>query len=152
MPNKPTAPVWTEATRQGLNSLSHCLPFRLLIPNYVREELINFDIEQFQAMLQLSRPSSVESILTIINQNDLDESIDILTDLLGAFKCSSTHHELRVLFQSRFISIITGKRNERLERLRAKYQLDAVKIFTQVCPQSDERVLLIRSEQSEHII
>ena len=103
-------------------------------------------------MLELSCQSPVESILTIINQNDLDESIDILTDLIGAFKCSSTHYELRLLFQSRFISIITGKRNERLERLRAKYQLDSVKIFTQVCPQSDERVLLIRSGQCEHII
>ncbi|CAF0753494.1 unnamed protein product [Adineta steineri] len=151
--HKPTAPVWTDTTRQGLNSLSRYLPFRLLIPNYVREELIrNFDIEQFNAMLEVSCQSSIECILTIINQNDLEASIDILTDLLIAFKCSSTQYELRLLFQKKFLSIIAGKRNERLDRLREKYQLDMVKIFPQTCPQSDERVVLLRSQHNEYII
>jgi len=151
--HKPTAPVWTDATRQGLNSLSHYVPFRLLIPNYVREQLIeNFDIEQFNAELELSCQSSMESILTIINQNDLDASIDILMDLMIAFKCSSIQFELRLLFQKKFISILTGKRTERLDRLRDKYQLDMVKVFSQTCPQSDERVVLLRGQHSEYII
>jgi hypothetical protein len=151
--HKPTAPVWTDATRQGLNSLAHYLPFRLLIPNYVREELIeNFGIEQFNAELELSCQSPIESILTIINQNDLDASIDILMDLMIAFKCSSTQYELRLLFQKKFISILTGKRNERLDRLRDKYQLDMIKVFPQTCPQSDERIVLLRGQYNEYII
>jgi hypothetical protein len=150
---KPTAPVWTDATRQGLNSLSHNLPFRLLIPNYVRVQLIdNFDIEQFNAELEISCESPIECILTIINQNDLDASIDILMDLMVAFKCSVVQHELRLLFQQKFISILTGKRNERLDRLRDKYQLDMIKVFPQTCPQSDERVVLLRGQHSEYII
>ncbi|CAF0756541.1 unnamed protein product [Rotaria sordida] len=150
---KPIPPVWTDATRQGLNNLSHYLPFRLLIPNYVREELIkSLDIEQFNDVLKLSCQSTIECILTIIDQNDLDGSIDILTDLMVAFKCSSNQYEIRLLFQKKFISIITGKRNERLERLRDKYQLDMVKVFPQTCPQSDERVVLLRCQHSEYII
>ncbi|CAF2846509.1 unnamed protein product [Rotaria sp. Silwood2] len=151
--NKPTPPVWTDATRQGLNDLSRYLPFRLLIPNYVRQELIkSLDIEQFNDVLTLSCQSSIECILTIIDQKDLDASIDILTDLMVAFKCSSDQYEIRLLFQKKFISIITGKRNERLERLRDKYQLDMVKVFLQTCPQSDERVVLLRCQHSEYII
>ena len=150
---KPSAPVWTDTTRQGLNSLCHYLPFRLLIPEYVREELIdNYDIAQFAQELALSCQSSVESILTILNQNDLEASIDILTDLIDAFKYSSNQYELRLLFQKKFISILTGKRTERLDRLREKYQLDMVKVFTQTCPQSDERIVLIRGYNSDHII
>lgn len=151
--HKPTAPVWTDATRQGLNSLSHYLPFRLLIPNYVREQLIeNFDIEQFDTDLKLSCESSIECILTIINQNDLDASIDILMDLMNAFKCSSIQYELRLLFQKKFIPILTGKRTERLDRLRDKYQLDMIKVFPQTCPQSDERIVLLRGQHNEYII
>ncbi len=151
--HKPTAPYWTDATRQGLNSLSHYLPFRLLIPNYVREELIeNFDIEQFDTQLELSCQSSIECILTIINRNDLDASIEILVDLMIAFKFSTTQYELRLLFQKKFIPILTGKRTERLDRLRDKYQLDMVKVFPQTCPQSDERVVLLRGQHSEYII
>jgi len=151
--HKPTAPFWTDATREGLNSLSHYLPFRLLIPNYVRDELIeNFDIEQFDTQLELSCQSSIESILTIINRNDLDASIEILVDLMIAFKCSTTQYELRLLFQKKFIPILTGKRNERLDRLRDKYQLDMVKVFPQTCPKSDERVVLLRGQYSEYII
>ncbi|CAF1083136.1 unnamed protein product [Rotaria sp. Silwood1] len=150
---KPTPPVWTDATRQGLNDLSRYLPFRLLIPNYVRQELIkSLDIEQFHDVLKLSCQSSIECILTIIDQNDLDASMDILTDLMVAFKCSSDQYEIRLLFHKKFISIITGKRNERLERLRDKYQLDMVKVFPQTCPQSDERVVLLRCQHSEYII
>jgi hypothetical protein len=150
---KPIPPVWTDATRQGLDSLSHYLPFRLLIPNYVQQELTdNFGIEQFNAMLKISCQSSIECILTIIDQNDLESSIDILTDLMIAFKCSSTQYELRLLFQKKFISIITGKRSERLDRLRDKYQLDMVKIFPQTCPKSDERVVLLRSQHTEYLI
>jgi hypothetical protein len=103
-------------------------------------------------MLEITCQSPIESILTIINQNDLDGSIDILTDLMIAFKCTSTQYELRLLFQKSFISIITGKRNERLDRLRDKYKLDMARAFTQTCPQSDERVVLLRSQHSEHII
>jgi len=103
-------------------------------------------------MLELSCQSSIECILTIINQNDLDASIDILTDLMIAFKYSSTQYEIRLLFQNKFLSIITGKRNERLDRLREKYQLDMVKIFPQTCPKSDERVVLLRSHHSEYMI
>ena len=151
--NKPTAPVWTDATRQGLNSLSDYLPFRLLVPTYVREQLIeNFDIEQFDTDLQLSCESTMECILTIINQNDLDASIDILMDLMNAFKCSSTQYELRLLYQKKFMPILTGKRTERLDRLRDKYQLDMVKVFPQTCPQSDERVVLLRGQHNEYII
>lgn len=151
--HKPSAPVWTDTTRQGLNSLCHYLPFRLLIPEYVREELIdNYDIAQFDQELALSCQSSVESILTILNQNDLDASIDILTDLIDAFKCSSNQFELRLLFQKKFIPILTGKRTERLDRLREKYQLDMVKVFPQTCPQSDERIVLIRGHNSDYII
>ena len=151
--NKPTAPVWTDTTRQGLNSLSCYLPLRLLIPTDVREALVrNFDIEQFQSMLEVSSSSTVESILTIIDQSDLDHSLDILTDLLIAFKCSPTLVELRLLFQKKFLPIITGKRHERLERLRSKYQLDVAQIFPQPCPQSDERVVLLRSQHSDYII
>ncbi|CAF3704697.1 unnamed protein product [Rotaria socialis] len=151
---KPTPPVWTDATRQGLNNLSHNLPFRLLIPNYVREELIKtLDIEQFNDALKLSCQSCIECILTIIDQHDIEASIDILTDLIVAFKCSSNEYEIRLLFQNKFIPIITGKRNERLERLRDKYQLDLVKVFPQTCPQSDERVVLLRSHHhSDYII
>jgi hypothetical protein len=151
--HKPTPPVWTDATRQGLDSLSHYLPFRLLIPNYVHQELIeNFGIDQFEAMLEISCQSPIECILKIINQNDLEASIDILTDLMIGFKCSPTQYELRLLFQKKFIPIITGKRNERLDRLRDKYQLDMVKVFPQTCPQSDERVVLLRSQHTEYII
>lgn len=103
-------------------------------------------------MLELSCQSSIECILTIINQNDLDASIDILTDLMIAFKCTSIQYELRLLFQKKFLSIITGKRNERLDRLREKYQLDMVKTFPQTCPQSDERVILLRGQHTEYII
>lgn len=150
---KPTAPFWTDTTRQGLNSLSHYLPFRLLIPNYVREELVeSFDIGQFEAQLELSCQSPIECILTILNQNDLDASIDILLDLMIAFKCTSTQYELRLLYQKKFISILTGKRTERLDRLRDKYQLDMVNVFPQTCPQSDERIVLLRGENSEYII
>ena len=151
--HKPTAPVWTDTTRQGLNSLSHYLPFRLLIPEYVREELIdNYDIIQFDKELALSCESSIESILTIINQSDLDASIDILTDLINAFQCQSNQYELRLLFHKKFIPILTGKRTERLDRLRDKYQLDMVKVFPQPCPQSDERIVLIRGHNSDYII
>lgn len=151
--SKPTPPVWTDATRQGLNSRSCHLAFRLLIPNNVCDELIgNFDIEQFHSMLELSCQSPIESILTIVNQDDLDASIDILSDLMVAFKCSPTQYELRLLYPKKFIPIITGKRNERLDRLRDKYQLDMVKVFPQTCPKSDERVVLLRSEQNEYII
>ena len=150
---KPTAPIWTVATREGLNSLSHYLPFRLLIPNYVQQELLrNFDIEHFNTMLKLSCQSPIECILTIINQNDLDESIEILTDLMAAFKCSSTQYELRLLFQDKFISIVTGKRDKRLEHFRDKYQLDMIKVFPRRCPRSDERIVLLRSQHSEYII
>jgi len=151
--HKPTAPVWTDATRQGLNSLSHYLPFRLLIPNYVQEQLIeNFDIEQFDTDLKISCQSPIECILTIINQNDLDASIDILMDLMNAFKCSPIQYELRLLFQKKFIPILTGKRTERLDRLRDKYRLDMIKVFPQTCPQSDERVVILRGQHNEYII
>ena len=152
--HKPSAPVWTDTTRQGLNSLSRYLPLRLLIPIDVREELIeNFDIDQFPSMLKLSSSSSsVESILTVIDQSDLDQSFDILTDLLVAFKCSSALVELRLLFQKKFLPIITGKRHERLERFKSKYQLDVAQIFPQPCPQSDERVVLLRCQHSEYIV
>lgn len=103
-------------------------------------------------MIKLSCSSPVECILTIVNQSDLDASFDILTDLISVFKCSSNQYEVRLLFHTKFIPIITGKRNERLERLRDKYQLDLVKVFPQTCPQSDERVVLLRSHNSEYII
>ena len=111
-----------------------------------------FDIDHFDSMLKLSCRSSIECILTIINQNDLDESIEILTDLMAAFKCSSTQYELRLLFQDKFISIVTGKRDKRLEHFRDKYQLDRIKVFHQKCPQSDECIVLLRSHHSEYII
>jgi len=153
IPSKPSAPVWTDATRQGLNSVSHFLPFRLLIPDYVRVQLIeNFDIEQFDDDLELSCQSPFECILTVLNQNDLDASIDILMDLMNAFKCSANQYELRLLYQNKFISILTGKRTERLDRLRDKYQLNMVKVFPQTCPQSDERVVLLRGQSNEYII
>ncbi|UJR37962.1 hypothetical protein I4U23_030646 [Adineta vaga] len=144
--SKPTPPVWTDATRLGLNSLSHHLPFRLLIPNNVREELIeNLYIEHFNSMLELSCESSIESILTIIDGNDLEISIEVLSDLMTAFQCSPKQYELRLLYSKTFIPIITGKRNERLDRLKEKYQLDMIKVFPQTCPQSDERIIIFEN-------
>ncbi|CAF1562578.1 unnamed protein product [Adineta ricciae] len=151
--SKPIPPVWTDATRQGLNSLSHYLPFRLLIPNNVREKLIDsFDIEHFDSELALSCESPIESILTIINQDDLDVSVEILNDLMVAFQCSSSQYELRLLYPKKFIPIITGKRNERLDRLKDKYQLDMMKVFPQACPLSDERVILLRCQHADYMI
>jgi hypothetical protein len=73
-------------------------------------------------------------------------------DLMNAFKCSSIQYELRLLFQKKFIPILTGKRTERLDRLRDKYQLDMIKVFPQTCPQSDERIVLLRGQHNEYII
>lgn len=78
--------------------------------------------------------------------------MDILMDLMDCFKCSSCQYELRLLFQKKFIPIISGKRNERLERLREKYQLDMAKVFQQTCPGSDEQVVLLRCQQCEYIL
>lgn len=51
-----------------------------------------------------------------------------------------------------YINSKYGKRNERLDRLRDKYQLDMIKVFPQTCPQSDEWVVLLRGQHSEYII
>lgn len=151
--SQPTPPVWTDTTRQGLNQLSRHVPFRLLISNSIEKRLVeNFDISHFSDVVALSCQSANESILTIIHQNNLDEAFEMLTDIIKAFVLPSNLYEIRLLFQKKFFSIISGKRTERLDRMKLKYKLDAAQIFAHVCPQSDERILLLRSDQTEYII
>jgi hypothetical protein len=151
--HQPTELVWTAATRQGLNSLAHYLPLRLLIPNSVRDDLISkIDIQQFSSELKISCETAIESILTIIDHHDLDHSLEILTDLMIALRCSAIFYEIRLLIQKKFIHIITGKRQERLTRLKLKYKLETAQVYQQLCPHSDEQVVLLRCNRSEYIV
>ncbi|CAF3315034.1 unnamed protein product [Rotaria sp. Silwood2] len=89
-----------------------------------------------------------ERILTIAGE--LEPCLDCLTDALVTMaenqKLRQDASELRALVHTSQAGAIIGKGGERVKELRARHGLE-VKVFTETCPNSTDRVILCRGEQ-----
>jgi hypothetical protein len=61
------------------------------------------------------------------------------------------NNELRLLIPQYNISFVMGKLGETSRLLAKRFQLDQIKVFTNSCPKSDERILLINGKRRELI-
>ncbi|CAF0778092.1 unnamed protein product [Didymodactylos carnosus] len=154
LPQKNVSTNWNTIARNGINYVTE-MNFRFLVKYQVVQKLEKINLDQLSSMIQLS-PSSLspgifEYVLTIINQDDLEVCMEILSEVMPLILSSQTN-ELRILFHEIYIPYIIGKGGERSNYLKEKYQLNQIKIYSQSCPKSNERILSLSSQKDEYII
>lgn len=91
--------------------------------------------------------SDNECVLTF-NVPDLDTFVPAFNTYWDLFP---NHNEIRLLIPQYNISFMMGKLGETSRLLAKRFQLDQIKVFTNLCPKSDERVLLITGQQRDLI-
>ncbi|CAF3939038.1 unnamed protein product [Adineta steineri] len=103
---------------------------------------------KYKTIVQVPDQDGPERILTIAG--DLEPCLDCLTDALATMaenqKLRQDISELRALVHTSQAGAIIGKGGERVKELRVRYGLE-VKVFTDACPNSTDRVVLCRGEQ-----
>ncbi|CAF2737301.1 unnamed protein product [Rotaria sp. Silwood2] len=103
---------------------------------------------KYKTIIQVPDQDGPERILTIAGE--LEPCLDCLTDALVTMaenqKLRQDASELRALVHTSQAGAIIGKGGERVKELRARHGLE-VKVFTETCPNSTDRVILCRGEQ-----
>ncbi|CAF0885868.1 unnamed protein product [Rotaria sp. Silwood1] len=88
-----------------------------------------------------------ECVLTF-NVSNLDSSLKTFTLYWNLFP---NHYEIRMLITPDNASFLMDKLNEISCSLLKRFQLNQIKIFSNSCPKSDERILLINGKQRDLI-
>ncbi|CAF4228379.1 unnamed protein product, partial [Rotaria magnacalcarata] len=103
---------------------------------------------KYKTIIQVPDQDGPERILTIAGE--LEPCLDCLTDALVTMaenqKLRQDASELRALVHTSQAGAVIGKGGERVKELRAQHGLE-VKVFTETCPNSTDRVILCRGEQ-----
>lgn len=84
-----------------------------------------------------------ECVLTL-NASNFNTFVPIFNIYWNLFP---NNNEIRLLIPQYNISFIMGKLGETSRLLTKRFQLDQIKVFTNLCPKSDERILLIIGQQ-----
>ncbi|UJR09424.1 hypothetical protein I4U23_013665 [Adineta vaga] len=103
---------------------------------------------KYKTIVQVPDQDGPERILTIAG--DLEACLDCLTDALATMaenqKLRQDISELRTLVHTSQAGAVIGKGGERVKELRARHGLE-LKVFSDTCPNSSDRVILCRGEQ-----
>jgi len=103
---------------------------------------------KYKTIIQVPDQDGPERILTIAGE--LEPCLDCLTDALATMaenqKLRQDSSELRALVHTSQAGAIIGKGGDRVKELRVRHGLE-VKVFTDTCPNSTDRVILCRGEQ-----
>ncbi|CAF0783778.1 unnamed protein product [Adineta ricciae] len=103
---------------------------------------------KYKTIVQVPDQDGPERILTIAGE--LEPCLDCLTDALATMaenqKLRQDISELRVLVHTSQAGAVIGKGGERVKELRTRHGLE-LKVFSDTCPDSTDRVILCRGEQ-----
>jgi hypothetical protein len=120
--------------------------YRFLISRFDAIELGKHNIPMFH-LTSYDNESIPDCVLTL-NASNLDQfayAFNTFWNLLP------NNTELRLLIPQYNISFVMGKLGETSRLLAKRFQLDQIKVFTNSCPKSDERILLISGKQRDSI-
>lgn len=103
---------------------------------------------KYKTIIQVPDQDGPERILTI--GGELESCLDCLKDALATMaenqKLRQDSSELRALVHTSQAGAVIGKGGDRVKELRVRHGLE-VKVFTDTCPNSTDRVILCRGEQ-----
>jgi len=91
---------------------------------------------------------SIHECVLTFNVNNLISFIHAFNSYWNLFP---NNNQIRMLIPQYNISFIIGKLGETSRLLAKRFQLDQIKVFVNLCPKSDERILLINGKQRDLI-
>ena len=109
-----------------------------------------FLLSQTDALLLQSKALPHLRLISSRYESVLSFEVSGLGGFQNAFdsywKLFPNQQEIRLLVPQHLLSSIVGKSGEALRQLQEHYQLHHLKVFTNPCPKSDERILLLHGK------
>lgn len=129
---------------------------RVLIPSNIAGAIIGKGGQHIQKMrTQYNATVSVDDSQgperTILISAELDATISIITEMLKYYEERDNEFDVRLLIHQSLAGCIIGKGGQKIKEIRDKIGCRILKVFSNVAPQSTDRVVQTVGKQSEVI-
>ncbi|XP_023291073.1 heterogeneous nuclear ribonucleoprotein K isoform X1 [Lucilia cuprina] len=129
---------------------------RVLIPSNIAGAIIGKGGQHIQKMrTQYKATVSVDDSQgperTILISAELDATISIITEMLKYYEERDNEYDVRLLIHQSLAGCIIGKGGQKIKEIRDKIGCRILKVFSNVAPQSTDRVVQTVGKQSEVI-
>ncbi|XP_065366800.1 heterogeneous nuclear ribonucleoprotein K homolog isoform X2 [Calliphora vicina] len=129
---------------------------RVLIPSNIAGAIIGKGGQHIQKMrTQYKATVSVDDSQgperTILISAELDATMSIITEMLKYYEDRDNEYDVRLLIHQSLAGCIIGKGGQKIKEIRDKIGCRILKVFSNVAPQSTDRVVQTVGKQSEVI-
>ncbi|XP_067629607.1 heterogeneous nuclear ribonucleoprotein K homolog isoform X1 [Eurosta solidaginis] len=129
---------------------------RILIPSGIAGAVIGKGGQHIQRMrTQYKATVSVDDSQgperTILISSDLESTIQIVTEMLKYFEERDDEVDVRLLIHQSLAGCVIGKGGQKIKEIRDKIGCRILKVFSNVAPQSTDRVVQMIGKQSQVI-
>uniref|UniRef100_T1P7Q6 KH domain protein n=1 Tax=Musca domestica TaxID=7370 RepID=T1P7Q6_MUSDO len=129
---------------------------RILIPSNIAGAIIGKGGQHIQKMrTQYNATVSVDDSQgperTILISAELDDTISIITEMMKYYEERDCEYDVRLLIHQSLAGCIIGKGGQKIKEIRDKIGCRILKVFSNVAPQSTDRVVQTVGKQNEVI-